>query len=327
MINRRTVAELEALFNSSLNKQSFSGYPKELYDPFNYILQLTGKRIRPIMLLMACELFGKAAEEAISQAIAIELFHNFTLIHDDIMDRAPLRRGHSTVHQKYTETSALLSGDAMLVYAYRYLVNVNSSQLALVISLFNECAIKVCEGQQMDMNFESAQVIKAEEYLRMIKLKTATLLASSLKLGAIIGNALLADADHLYNFGLELGIAFQLRDDWLDSFGETQKVGKQKGGDIIQNKKTFLFVESLNIADEHTRQSLLQLYSEQQRNSEEKIKAVLSIFYDLNIEKTTEKKMQNHFEAALQHLQFVNIGDNEKKYLNGLAHDLIRRDK
>jgi geranylgeranyl diphosphate synthase type II len=252
--------DLQQLFNNELKKLSFSRQPHNLYDPFKYMLNLGGKRMRPVMLLMACEMFGTDGTKAIPQAIALELFHNFTLIHDDIMDRAPLRRGKPSVHQKYGSATAILSGDAMLIYAYQYLIKTSFTPIEKLVSVFNDCAISVCEGQQMDMNFEDADAVSVEQYFEMIDLKTATLLAASLRVGAMIGGASEQDAEHIEHFGKNLGVAFQLKDDWLDAFGEAGKTGKQRGGDIIQNKKTFLLLEALRRADDDTKTELNQYF-------------------------------------------------------------------
>jgi geranylgeranyl pyrophosphate synthase len=202
------------------------------------------------MLLMACEMFGTSATKALPQAFAVELFHNFTLIHDDIMDEAPLRRGRPSVHKKFGASTAILSGDAMLVYAYEYLVKADAKVVSELLRVFNLCATRVCEGQQLDMNYEMSNKVTTKDYLIMIELKTAALLAASLQLGAIVGGASPKDSQHLYEFGGQLGVSFQLRDDLLDAFGESEKIGKQRGGDIVQNKKTFLFLEAMRIAEE-----------------------------------------------------------------------------
>lgn len=322
----RSIPDLQKIFNEELKSQRFSGSPKELYEPFDYILGLGGKRMRPVLLLHACELFGGDAFAALPQAVAIELFHNFTLIHDDIMDRAPLRRGLPSVHEKFNSTIAILSGDAMLVVAYKYLVQADSTLLPVLLKLFNDCAVKVCEGQQMDMNFETTWQLSVADYLRMIELKTATLMATSLKMGAILGGAPDNDAEHLYNFGKHLGISFQLKDDWLDSFGNAEKVGKQPGGDIIQNKKTFLIIEAMNNADEATKQKFNVWYSREDFNPEEKVDAVLQLFNRLGINDRTKKEMQKHFDVARYHLDQLSVGETSKAGLRRWSESLLHRD-
>jgi len=244
----KTLSDLRHLFNENIPYPSFKRDPEELYEPLSYMLELGGKRMRPVLVLLGCEMFSREAERALPQAIAIELFHNFTLIHDDIMDKAPLRRGLPTVHEKYNSNIAILSGDVMLVYAYKNLIQCKKNLIEPVVTLFNQTAVEVCEGQQLDMNFENRNDVSVKEYLKMIKLKTAVLIGCSLQTGAIIGGASAKEAERMYHAGYHLGIAFQLQDDILDSFGDEKKFGKQTGGDIIQNKKTILLIETLNRA-------------------------------------------------------------------------------
>ncbi|MBK6483479.1 MAG: polyprenyl synthetase family protein [Chitinophagaceae bacterium] len=322
----RSIVELQQLFNANLKAQEFQGTPRELYEPFTYMLDLGGKRMRPVLLLHACELFGKDAMLAMPQALAVELFHNFSLIHDDIMDLAPIRRGVPTVHKKFNQTIAILSGDAMLVVAYKYLVQADQALLAGLLNVFNNCAIKVCEGQQLDMNFEKYAELNVADYLNMIELKTATLIAASLQLGAMIAGAGIHDAAHLYNFGKQLGISFQLKDDWLDSFGNTQKVGKQTGGDIIQNKKTFLLVEALNCSDAETKRQLEYWYQPGQFNHEEKVAAVLQLFNKSGISERTQQATNWYFEEALKHLEQLALPSKDKDVLETWARQILDRD-
>lgn len=318
--------ELQQLFEEELQSQHFNREPANLYEPFGYILGLSGKRMRPVMLLLACEMFGDDAHKAIPQAIAIELFHNFTLIHDDIMDRAPLRRGRPSVHEKFNQTIAILSGDAMLVHAYQYLVQTKSNLIAKFISIFNECAIKVCEGQQMDMNFETAANVSVEDYLRMIELKTATLIAVSLQIGALVGGASDGDANELFEFGRELGIAFQLKDDWLDAFGDSDKTGKQPGGDIIQNKKTFLLLAAMNLADASTKNQLENLISPNENYGDEKIDMMIEIFQRLNLDRITKERSDTHYKKALTHLEKITAIEKKKNPLINLVASLMTRE-
>lgn len=319
------MGQLRALFTKALGEQQFSGTPKELYEPFEYILSMGGKRMRPVLLLHACEMFGEDASKALNQALAIELFHNFTLIHDDIMDRAPLRRGLPTVHDKFNSSTAILCGDAMMVFAYRYLVKTDTNLLPSLLEIFNNCAVMVCEGQQMDMNYEKMDGLNVEDYLKMIELKTATLLATSMKIGAITGGASEEDANHLYNFGKFLGISFQLKDDWLDSFGDAEKVGKLHGGDIIQNKKTFLLLEAFHIADEQSRHELNACFSDSAIDANVKVKKVLEIFSRLRIDQITLTEIEKYFNTALNYLDAVSLPPERKEILRQLANELLHR--
>jgi geranylgeranyl diphosphate synthase type II len=322
----RSIPELQKFFNNALTAEQFSGTPKELYEPLGYILRLGGKRMRPVMLLHACEMFGQDASKALPQAIAIELFHNFTLMHDDIMDHAPLRRGLPTVHEKYNSTVAILSGDAMLVMAYKYLITADDALLRILVEIFNDCAIRVCEGQQLDMNFEKTDGLDVNDYLYMIELKTAALIATSLKMGALVAGASAADCIQIYEFGKHLGISFQLKDDWLDTFGSAEKVGKQPGGDIIQNKKTYLLIEALNIADAQTKSELNRWFSGEAFDSSQKVKSVTEIFKTLQIDHVAERESEKHFLTAFQHLDAVSLPNERKEILISLAKGLLERD-
>ena len=321
-----SIEELQQIFEEELRAQRFNREPANLYEPFGYMLGLSGKRTRPVMLMLACEMFGGDVKKALPQAIAIELFHNFTLIHDDIMDSAPLRRGMPAVHEKFNRAVAILSGDAMLVYAYQYLVQVKATLVGKLISVFNQCAVKVCEGQQMDMNFETAANVSIKDYLQMIELKTATLIAASLQIGALIGGAHDADANRLYEFGRELGIAFQLKDDWLDAFGDSDKTGKQRGGDIVQNKKTFLLLAAMNLADSPTKSQLKNLIASKENNGEEKVKRVLEIFHLLKLDHITKEQSDKHYTNALAHLDKIPAIIKEKDPLINLAALLMKRE-
>ncbi|MGN6532523.1 MAG: polyprenyl synthetase family protein, partial [Ginsengibacter sp.] len=248
--------ELSALFEEKFNVRHFPEEPQKLYDASQYLLTVKGKRIRPVMCLMGNELFAEIKEDAYQVAAAIELFHNFTLVHDDIMDRAPLRRGLQTVHTKFGESTALLAGDVILVAAYEYLNKISVDYIHPVLSLFNTTAKKVCEGQQLDMNFEQDGDVNFDDYVKMIGLKTSVLLAASLQLGAILGGAGIGNQQHLYEFGKNLGIAFQIQDDYLDAFGDPEKFGKKSGGDIMANKKTFLWLQAMKVATAEQRMEL-----------------------------------------------------------------------
>jgi len=270
-------SQLQSLFNEFLQKNEFDQQPEGLYDPINYILKIGGKRVRPVLLLLGCNLFDEDVDKALSAAFSIEVFHNFTLLHDDIMDEAPLRRGKPTVHSKYGQNTGILSGDVMLVYAYKYLTQYAShSNFAEILKTFNQVAIGVCEGQQHDMDFETRDDVTINEYLKMIEQKTAVLIAGGLKMGALIGNASIENADCLYEFGRNIGIAFQLQDDILDTFGDPEKFGKKVGGDIVQNKKTFLVLKTLELADEQNRDQLAKIMNTPTTNDNQKIELVNS---------------------------------------------------
>ena len=268
---------LQNLISTEVNKMSYPEHPGQLYEPISYILSLGGKRMRPALLLMACELFGGDVNKAIPPALAIEVFHNFTLMHDDIMDKAPLRRGKTTVHEKWNQNVAILSGDVMLIEGYKLMMQVENHLLRQVLDIFNETAVGVCEGQQIDMEFETQQNVRIDEYINMIRLKTAVVLGGALKIGALIGSASQKDADLLSNFGIQLGIAFQLQDDILDVYGDPEKFGKQVGGDIISNKKTYLLIKALELAQGDEADELNDLLNATKFDSTQKVADVTRI--------------------------------------------------
>lgn len=318
---------LQQRFSNYLSQNSFQNDPKSLYEPVNYILNLGGKRIRPVLLLMACQIFDEKIDKAMPAALSIELFHNFSLVHDDIMDQAPLRRGKPTVHKQYDVNSGILSGDVMLIYVYDYLLRLKEGlPLRAIISIFNQVAIDVCKGQQYDMDFEDRNDVKISEYLKMIELKTAVLLAGALKIGSLIGGASEEDAQHFYEFGRNIGLAFQLQDDILDTFGDPEKFGKKVGGDIAQNKKTYLFLKALELASEETKNLLNQLYSEKPEDDKEKISAVTKIFNQLNVREISEKVKEEYLEIAFNHLQAISASAERKYNLESLANDLMGRE-
>jgi len=315
--------ELSALFDERFNKRHFPDVPEKLYDASQYILQIGGKRIRPVAVLMGNELFNDINPDAFEVAKAIELFHNFTLIHDDIMDKAPLRRGLETVHTKFGEPTALLAGDVMLVAAYENINRIKTEYIHKIISLFNKTAKEVCEGQQLDMEFEKKEKVSFDEYLNMITLKTSVLLASSMKMGAILGGAGLGNQSHLYEFGKNLGIAFQVQDDYLDAFGDPEKFGKQPGGDIMANKKTFLMIHAMDVAEEQVKKELNLL---QKKNGKEKVDKVLQIFRDCKADKWAGSLKEKYFAIALEHLEEVAVLSSRKKELKDLAEYLLKRE-
>jgi geranylgeranyl diphosphate synthase, type II len=318
--------ELSKIFEEKFATRHFPTHTPTLYDPAQYILQLGGKRIRPVAVLMGNELFDEINPDAYEVAIAVELFHNFSLIHDDIMDKAPLRRGEETVHTKYGESTALLAGDVMLVQSYEYLNKINRDYSKRIIHLFNQTAKAVCEGQQLDMDFEKRAAVNLDEYVNMITLKTSVLLAASLQLGAILGGAGQGNKQHLYEFGKNLGIAFQVQDDYLDAFGDPGKFGKQVGGDIMSNKKTFLMIHAMDVASDIQRKELAALMSNEVVNKDEKITGVLEIFKDCKIDQWAQKLKGKYLQTALQHLEDTAVLSARKQPLIELAEYLIQRE-
>jgi geranylgeranyl diphosphate synthase, type II len=315
--------ELSKIFAEKFSIRHFPKEPSTLYEPNEYFLQLGGKRVRPVLCVMGNELFDEINPDAWEVANAIELFHNFTLIHDDIMDKAPLRRGMETVHTKFGESTALLAGDVMLVAAYDYLNKISSSYLQNVILLFNKTAREVCEGQQLDMDFEKKSFVEMDEYLHMIELKTSVLLAASLKLGAILGGAGERNQNLLYEFGRKLGMAFQVQDDYLDAFGDPQKFGKQVGGDIISNKKTFLLIQALQSCSGEQRKQLEQLMTE---NPADKVEKVVQLFRDTKVDEWALQLKDKYLGEALVHLEDIAVLSKRKEPLQQLAHFLVRRE-
>ncbi len=297
--------------------------PAGLYEPVTYTLALGGKRMRPLLTLLGCSLFKDENEQAVDAAVALEVFHNFTLLHDDIMDNAPLRRGKPTVWKKWGSNTATLSGDVMLIMAYDLLSGYEHAVLKKILPVFNDAAIKVCEGQQMDMNFETTEIVSISDYLHMIELKTAVVLGAALQLGAIIAGTKEEDAQNLYEFGRKTGIAFQLQDDILDVFGDAEKFGKQVGGDIVSNKKTFLLLKAFELADENTSTKLKALQSE--KNEEKKVKDVKEIYHQLDVKNLAEAEMQRFYSEALLSLEKVNAPSEKKKLLTDFTGQLMQR--
>ncbi|PZX50108.1 geranylgeranyl diphosphate synthase type II [Algoriphagus ratkowskyi] len=302
--------------------------PRELYDPITYILSLDGKRIRPLLSLLAYGIYKHNPEDILSQAAAVEVFHNFTLMHDDIMDDAPLRRGKDAVHIKWNENVAILSGDVMLVKAYDLLLTTHAERLGKTIRLFNKMASEVCEGQQFDMNFESMEAVQEEQYINMIRLKTAVLLGFALQMGALLAGAEEEEAQKLYDFGVNVGVGFQLKDDLLDVYADQAKFGKQVGGDIISNKKTFLLIKALELAKDEDADSLNYWLSQTEFDKEEKVLAVCKIYENLGIKELTESKMNSYFEAGFAQYDAI-LFKNEDYFLElkKITQDLIHREK
>lgn len=323
-MNRLT--DLQAIISNEVNQLTFPVYPAELYEPIKYILSLGGKRMRPALLLMACDLFGGDVQKAIPPALAIEVFHNFTLMHDDIMDNAPLRRGEITVHERWNPNVGILSGDVMLIEGYKLMMQVDDHLLRPILNIFNETAVGVCEGQQIDMEFETRNNVGIEEYITMIRLKTAVVLGGALKIGALIGGARSEDAAAIHTFGEQLGIAFQLQDDILDVYGNPEKFGKQVGGDIISNKKTFLLIKALELADRAQTEELNKWLTAQQPDQKEKVTAVTSLYNQLRVRQYAEQAMQTYADKAFAALDKINLPDAHKQYLRDFADGLMVRE-
>jgi len=314
---------LSQQFALHFDRRHFPEEPASLYEPNEYFLKLGGKRIRPVLCLMGNELFEDIKGDAWHVGTAIELFHNFTLIHDDIMDKAPLRRGMETVHTKYGESTALLAGDVMLVTAYEELNKISIEYLQSILFLFNKTAKEVCEGQQMDMDFEKMNAVSLDAYLKMIELKTSVALAASLQTGAIIGGAGERNQHLLYDFGKKLGIAFQVQDDYLDAFGDPKKFGKQVGGDILANKKTFLLLHAFEMATAAQRAELDQLLA---HNDADKVQRVLDIYRDCKVDEWAVELKNKYLDEALSHLEDIAVLSKRKEPLKELAQFLIKRE-
>lgn len=321
-----SINTLHQTFELYLKENKIVKNPQTLYNPFNYIMSIGGKRMRPLLTLLACQLFDENIKQALPAALSVEVFHNFSLVHDDIMDEALLRRGHTTVHEKYGLNSAILSGDAMLIYSYDMLQQTpNKSIIGEMVNILGKVAIKVCEGQQYDIDFESGSNISLDAYLKMIEMKTAVLLAGSLELGALAGGASLEDRKHLSEFGRLTGLAFQIQDDYLDTFGDPSKFGKRIGGDIAQNKKTCLYIKALELADTETKTQLLSLYNTS-GNEEHKIKTVTMIFRRLAIPDFIKHLRNDYQQKAYQQLELVNAPAEAKALIKNLAASLLVRE-
>ncbi|SDZ83250.1 geranylgeranyl diphosphate synthase, type II [Arachidicoccus rhizosphaerae] len=321
--------ELIDLFCERFNQPQFPTAPAGLYEPASYFLGIGGKRIRPAACLMGNELFGDIKEDCWQIATAIELFHNFTLMHDDIMDKAALRRGQTTVHVRNGENTAILSGDVMLVQAYHCLEDISVEYQSWILKLFNQTAREVCEGQQYDMDYEAVKEVSLEDYIQMIKLKTSVLLAASLKMGAIVAGATVHNCDRVYSFGKNLGIAFQLQDDYLDCFGDPEKFGKQVGGDILRNKKTCLLIKAKELAGGPQKQALEDLLAfqpETEAQQEEKVKGVLDIYRKTGVQEVTRALIEQYAQKAMNHLDQVVVVSTRKQPLQQLAEYLLQRD-
>jgi geranylgeranyl diphosphate synthase, type II len=322
------VEELQNLVNAEISRRTAaldSSRPSGLYVPVSYSLGVGGKRLRPVLLLTSFNIFSEDIEKAIPAALAIEVFHNFTLLHDDIMDKAEVRRNKPTVHVKFGENTAILSGDAMAFLAYRYLIESPSGRFSEVVDLFTSTALEVCEGQQFDMDFENRKEVTEAEYLEMIRLKTAVLLGCSLKAGGLLADADGDAVNMLYDFGINLGMAFQIQDDWLDVFGTQQAFGKMIGGDILAGKKTWLLVKALEKADEKQKLKLESLLQDSHLRAEEKINAVVDIYHQIGIKELAEKKIKFYFNEAAAILQNLPVANERKEQLYALSKSMLGR--
>ena len=318
--------ELQRLINDKIARLPLNAQPHELYEPIRYFMSLGGKRMRPMLVLMGCELFGGKVNDALDPAIGVELFHNFTLLHDDIMDNSPLRRSHPTVHEKWSVNVAILSGDAMFVKSCELMMNCSADVVQKVMAVFLDNALKVCEGQQFDMNFEQAEKIALSSYIRMIELKTAVLLGASLEIGALLGGASKTDAEFIYEFGRNIGIAFQLQDDILDVYGDELKFGKQKGRDIVSNKKTFLMIKALEMANSYTHEELRNWMQASNYKEDEKVKAVTAIYDFLGVRDLARKEMMLYYDKGMQALDKIQVTGARKQDLISFAESLMVRE-
>jgi len=319
--------QLAELIESEISKQIINSSYRysELFEPIQYVLEIGGKRLRPILTLMSCNLFTDQITKAIPNALAIEIFHNFSLLHDDIMDDSDLRRNQPTVHKKWNKNAAILSGDAMSIMAYEFIAKNEKNNLPELLTIFNKTALQVCEGQQLDLNFESVDTVSEEDYIEMIELKTSVLIAAALKMGAIAGNASSSDANHLYEFGRNIGLAFQLQDDYLDVYGDTKTFGKKIGGDIVANKKTFLLIKALELAKGDDLTNLKNQIKNTSSDKEQKINEITKIYNQLNVKELSQEKMDEFYSKAIDHLMKVKVDNSKKRELLAIAETLKQR--
>ena len=321
-----SIADFKKRVENGITGLTFNQEPKDLYEPISYMLSLDAKRMRPVLVLCGCELFEGDLDRAIHPALGMEVFHNFTLLHDDIMDNAPLRRSMQTVHTRWNPNVAILSGDTMFVKACQLMMMTDDLVVRPVMELFHKTAVEVCEGQQLDMDFEKRDDVSIDEYIHMITYKTAVLPAACLKTGALIAGASDADADHIYSFGRDIGVAFQIKDDILDVFGDDKKFGKQKGGDILANKKTFLLIKALETAIGTNADRLNQLINLPADNPALKVTEVTALFEHLGVRQLAEMEMEKYFQSALGHLDAISVSNERKKVLEGFAKGLMARE-
>lgn len=319
------IVKYKSIFSNYLEERVKVQEPKNLYEPIAYILSLGGKKLRAILTLMSTDIFGGDPSKALDAALTIEVFHNFTLVHDDIMDEAPLRRGIQTVHEKWDVNTSILSGDAMLILAYQYLESYEGVTYIKLLQLFSKTALEVCEGQQMDVDFETRNDVSIEEYIKMISLKTSVLIAAALKMGAIIADASDKDTKLIYELGLSLGIAFQLQDDYLDAFGDPETFGKQVGGDIIENKKTCLYIKALELGSESEKEILKDLFNSPQADNQQKIEKVKTIFNSSGASDNTKESIRKYTHIAFKILESISISSEKKQLLKRFGETLMNR--
>ena len=312
--------------NESLDALPYDRCPSSLYEPIRYVLSLGGKRIRPVLMLLGYQLFHDQPEQIMMQALGLETYHNYTLLHDDLMDNASLRRGHATVHCKWDANTAVLSGDSMLVLAYQRMAQCDSRHLPAVMELFTETALEIGEGQQYDMDFETRNDVTEEEYIEMIRLKTSVLLACALKMGAILADASEEDANLLYQFGEKVGLAFQLQDDLLDVYGDEKVFGKAIGGDITSNKKTYMLINAVNRANQQERAELMRWIEAKDFDRQEKIEAVTRLYDAIGIRQLCEQKINSYFEEAKQYLDQVSVSEERKQPLRLYTAEMVHRE-
>jgi geranylgeranyl diphosphate synthase type II len=321
----RKISDYQDLISKHFESLNYQKEPRNLYEPIRYIIALGGKKLRPVLTLMATEVFDVDYKKALAAATAVEVFHNFSLIHDDIMDDAPLRRGNETVHQKWNINTGILSGDAMLILAYQYFEDYNPTIFRELAKLFSKTALQVCEGQQYDVDFETRDNVTIPEYLKMIEYKTAVLVGAAMKMGAIVAETSDDNKNLVYNFGLNLGLAFQLQDDYLDAFGNPETFGKQVGGDIIENKKTYLYLKAMEFASPTEKEQLLHLFSIQPNDNIDKINSVKNIFNTTGASQATQKAIVDYTLIAFDTLQKIDIASNKKEVLKTFGEKLMGR--
>ncbi len=322
-----TAKELLSLFNHYLEQVPYNRQPQSLYEPVKYVLSLGGKRIRPVLMMLAYQMYKDNPESILPQACALETFHNFTLLHDDLMDNANMRRGHDTVHVKWDANTAILSGDTMLAMAFHRMMQCDSSKLKPVMNVFSETVLEIDEGQQMDMDFEKRNDVREEEYIEMIRQKTSVLLACALKIGAIMADASPEDAENLYQFGVKMGLAFQLQDDYLDVYGDPKVFGKAIGGDILCNKKTYMLINAMNMADEAQRKELMQWIEAPNPDPQKKIAAVTRLYNVIGVDKLALQRIEHYFDESRRFLAQVSVDEKTKQPLYDYTDQMMHREK
>ena len=320
-----SIEKYQKEFLEYLEQYSALKEPKNLYEPIQYILTLGGKRLRPVLTLITAEIFETDYKQALDAALSVEVFHNFSLVHDDIMDAAPLRRGQETVHEKWDINTGILSGDAMLILAYQLFENYNGDTFRALAKLFSKTALQVCEGQQYDIDFETRDDVTIPEYLKMIEYKTAVLVGAAMQMGAIVAEASEEDQSSIYEFGINLGIAFQLQDDYLDAFGDPETFGKRVGGDIIENKKTYLYLKAVEFSSEENRKQLQQLYSVSPSNTADKVETIKQLFVSSGSAEATKREIKNHTNKAFSVLEKLHISEYKKDVLKQFGGSLMNR--